>query len=188
MSRYGISNGYAPARSLKYDLADDEFASPALEHINVLSLAKEMANLGPIKPGAGGGFEYRSKSDQSTEYYEQVFRRFDDLIEAKPGEIVSIDSLTDSVPSHGNGPSIPEDEQAAVFAPRHSSDPDGTGFGLTIVQRLAEAHGWDVTLTDSESGGARFEFTGVEIRDEYTPSAASTERNYYSSLCKSSHT
>lgn len=81
-----------------HDLADDEFAYPALEHITVHSLAEEMANLGPIKPGAGGGFKYKSKTDQSTEYYEQVFRRFDDLIEAKPGEIVFIDSLSDFVP------------------------------------------------------------------------------------------
>ena len=63
-----------------------------------------------------------------------------------------------------DGPGIPEDERDAVFDPGYSSDPAGTGFGLAIVQRLAEAHGWDVTLTDSESGGVRFEFTGVEIQ------------------------
>lgn len=81
-----------------HDLADDEFAYPALEQVNVLSLAEEIANLGPIKPGADGGFEYRSKSDQSTGYYEQVFRRFDDLIQAEPGEMVLIDSITDFIP------------------------------------------------------------------------------------------
>ncbi|MFW5900191.1 MAG: RAD55 family ATPase [Halodesulfurarchaeum sp.] len=81
-----------------HDLAADEFAYPALEHINVLSLAEEMADLGPIKPGVDSGFEYKSKTDQSTEHYERIFRRFDDLIEAKPGELVFIDSLTDFVP------------------------------------------------------------------------------------------
>lgn len=81
-----------------HDLAADEFAYPALEEINCLSIAEKMANLGPIKPEASGGFKYKSKSDQSTDYYEEVFRRFDDLIEAKPGEIVFIDSLTDFVP------------------------------------------------------------------------------------------
>ncbi|WP_121577867.1 hypothetical protein [Haloarcula sp. Atlit-47R] len=51
-----------------------------------------------MKPGAGGGFEYKSKTDQSTEQYQHVFRRFDDLIETKPGEVVFVDSLTDFVP------------------------------------------------------------------------------------------
>ena len=63
-----------------------------------------------------------------------------------------------------DGPGIPDDEREEVFEPGHSSTAGGTGFGLAIVQRLAEAHGWDVTLTDSESGGARFEFGDVEIQ------------------------
>jgi hypothetical protein len=93
-----VNDSKSAFRRNMHDLADDEFVYPALEHINVLSLAEEMANLGPIKPGTGGGFEYRPRSDQSTEGYEQVFRRFDDLIEAEPGEMVFIDSLTDFVP------------------------------------------------------------------------------------------
>lgn len=63
-----------------------------------------------------------------------------------------------------DGPGIPEDERDAVFEPGYSPTGDGTGFGLAIVQRLAEAHGWNITLTDSESGGARFEFSDVEIQ------------------------
>ncbi len=63
-----------------------------------------------------------------------------------------------------DGPGIPDDQRDAVFEPGHSSTPDGTGFGLAIVQRLAEAHEWNITLTDNESGGARFEFRGVDIQ------------------------
>jgi PAS domain S-box-containing protein len=63
-----------------------------------------------------------------------------------------------------DGPGIPEDERDSVFDPGYSSASDGTGFGLAIVQRVAEAHEWDITLTESESGGARFEFSGVEIQ------------------------
>lgn len=63
-----------------------------------------------------------------------------------------------------DGPGIPEDERDVVLEAGHSSTPTGTGLGLAIVQRLAEAHEWDITLTDSESGGARFEFSGVEIQ------------------------
>jgi signal transduction histidine kinase len=39
----------------------------------------------------------------------------------------------------------------------------GTGFGLAIVREIAEAHGWAVAATEGDLGGARFEFTGVEV-------------------------
>lgn len=35
---------------------------------------------------------------------------------------------------------------------------DGTGFGLSIVADIVRAHGWSMDVTESESGGARFEF------------------------------
>ena len=63
------------------------------------------------------------------------------------------------------GPGIPETEREDVFQAGYSTDPDGTGFGLRIVEQIAEAHGWAVTVTESEQGGARFEFTGVERVD-----------------------
>ncbi|WP_254840825.1 PAS domain S-box protein [Natronomonas marina] len=64
------------------------------------------------------------------------------------------------------GPGIPEGDRETVFEPGHSSAEDGTGFGLTIVRRIAEAHGWNVEIVDGEDGGARFEFTGVDIARE----------------------
>jgi len=38
---------------------------------------------------------------------------------------------------------------------------EGTGFGLSTVRGIAEAHGWAVRLADADAG-ARFEFTGVD--------------------------
>jgi len=46
------------------------------------------------------------------------------------------------------------------------SGEDETGLGLAIVSNIAEAHGWDVAVTESEDGGARFDFMGVELVDE----------------------
>ena len=53
-----------------------------------------------------------------------------------------------------NGPSIPEQQRAAVFAPfyRLSSGVEGAGLGLTIVQRIARLHGAEVSLESSEKG------------------------------------
>jgi PAS domain S-box-containing protein len=61
------------------------------------------------------------------------------------------------------GPGIPDDAREVVFDPGHTSASGGTGFGLTIVKRIAEAHGWQVTVVDSARGGARFEFTEIDI-------------------------
>ncbi|SEV94448.1 GAF domain-containing protein [Halobacterium jilantaiense] len=58
-----------------------------------------------------------------------------------------------------DGVGIPEERRDVVFESGETFSVDGTGFGLAIVEDIAEAHGLDVTLTESESGGARFEFT-----------------------------
>jgi len=60
-----------------------------------------------------------------------------------------------------DGPGIPEDVRGDVFDSRFSTRSDNTGFGLAIVERIAEAHGWTVDATDGDTGGARFEITGV---------------------------
>ncbi|MFW5938625.1 MAG: PAS domain S-box protein, partial [Halanaeroarchaeum sp.] len=62
-----------------------------------------------------------------------------------------------------DGPGIPPDEREEIFTFGYSTDQDGTGFGLTIVKEIVEAHEWEIAVTESETGGARFEITGVEF-------------------------
>ncbi|EMA61553.1 two-component system sensor histidine kinase NtrB [Halorubrum kocurii] len=64
-----------------------------------------------------------------------------------------------------DGPGIPESDREAVFETGYSTSEGGTGFGLEIVQAVAAAHDWTVRVTDAADGGARFEFTGVDVRD-----------------------
>jgi PAS domain S-box-containing protein len=65
-----------------------------------------------------------------------------------------------------DGPGIPPDMRDAIFESGVTTSENGTGFGLAIVNRIAEAHGWDVTATSGTVGGARFEVTGVETVTE----------------------
>ncbi len=58
-----------------------------------------------------------------------------------------------------DGPGIPEDERNEVLEQGYSGSEDGSGLGLAIVRAIADAHGWQVAVTESEDGGARFEFT-----------------------------
>lgn len=57
-----------------------------------------------------------------------------------------------------SGPGIDPDEREAVFEAGNSGTEMGSGLGLAIVRRIAQAHGWEVSIADSETGGARFEF------------------------------
>jgi len=61
-----------------------------------------------------------------------------------------------------DGPGIPEADRERVFDPEYSTAEAGTGLGLTIVQAIVDAHGWAVTVAESEDGGARFEITNAE--------------------------
>ena len=56
-----------------------------------------------------------------------------------------------------DGPGIPPDERDAVFEHGYTTGSGGTGLGLTIVERIADAHGWTIAVTESDAGGARFE-------------------------------
>jgi PAS domain S-box-containing protein len=56
-----------------------------------------------------------------------------------------------------DGPGIAPDRREAAFELGHTDDDGGSGLGLAIVREIAEAHGWQVELTASADGGARFE-------------------------------
>ena len=76
---------------------------------------------------------------------------------------VTVGPLEDGFYVEDNGPGIPADDREAIFEPGHSTAEGGTGFGLAIVEAIADAHDWTVSLGENENGGARFEFTGVDV-------------------------
>ncbi|SEH63645.1 Signal transduction histidine kinase [Halopenitus malekzadehii] len=77
---------------------------------------------------------------------------------AGPDVTVRVETIADGFAVADDGPGIPAGDREAVFEAGHSSDPDGTGYGLAIVETIAEAHGWDVRCGAGADGGARFEF------------------------------
>jgi signal transduction histidine kinase len=75
---------------------------------------------------------------------------------------VSVSAIEDGFYISDSGPGIPESDCEDVFKAGYSTNKGGTGFGLRIVEQIADAHGWEIVPTESEGGGARFEITGVE--------------------------
>lgn len=64
-----------------------------------------------------------------------------------------------------DGPGIPSDRREVVFEPGVSACEGGTGIGLTIIDRIATAHGWLVAIADAADGGLRLEFREVTVHD-----------------------
>lgn len=63
-----------------------------------------------------------------------------------------------------DGPGIPLENRQQIFELGYSTGAS-TGLGLPIVERIANAHGWDVRVTTSDSGGARIECTDITWSD-----------------------
>lgn len=61
-----------------------------------------------------------------------------------------------------NGSGIPSEYRETVFERGYSTDDQGTGLGLYIIENIVDSHGWGITATESAQGGARFAITGLE--------------------------
>lgn len=94
--------------------------------------------------------------DKLRNIFENLFRN---AVEHGGNDVaVTVGALENS---HGffvadDGGGIPDAEKEKVLQQGYSSN--GSGLGLAIVKTVAERHGWTVEVTDSDSGGARFEF------------------------------
>ncbi len=66
-----------------------------------------------------------------------------------------------------SGDPIPADKHEEIFETGFTTNRQGTGFGLAIIKRIVEAHGWEIAVTDSPLGGPRFEITGVDLLGQH---------------------
>ncbi|UPV74247.1 PAS domain S-box protein [Halorussus limi] len=67
-----------------------------------------------------------------------------------------------------DGVGIPPEDRETVFEAGYTTAEleGGTGVGLTFVAELVETYEWECAVTESEAGGARFEFTGVALHSD----------------------
>ena len=99
---------------------------------------------------------------QLTSAFENLFRN---AVEHTGSDVtVRVGSLDDGEGFYveDDGPGIPEADRERVFERGFTTSAGGTGVGLAVVADVAARHGWTVSATENEAGGARFEVRGVE--------------------------
>jgi PAS domain S-box-containing protein len=111
-----------------------------------------------------GSTSSRPRADDPVEHGSTDSQPQADDGETRPdrGVTVEVGDLTGGFYVEDDGPGIPDRERGRVFDPGYSGADGGTGVGLSIVEQVADAHGWTVRVSDATDGGARFEFTGVD--------------------------
>ncbi|WP_439028177.1 PAS domain S-box protein [Haloarchaeobius sp. DT45] len=99
-------------------------------------------------------------ADRLTQLFENLFRN--SVEHGDETVTVTVGTLDDGFFVADDGPGFPDDDRDRLFEHGFTTREDGTGFGLSIVASIVEAHGWEITApVDAE--GARFEIRGVEF-------------------------
>ncbi len=62
-----------------------------------------------------------------------------------------------------NGPGVPPDRRAEIFKPYFTTQKQGTGLGLAVVQQIVLAHGWEIECLANEPHGAVFRITHLKL-------------------------
>jgi PAS domain S-box-containing protein len=134
------------------------------EYIDVAELAAEVWGMVETDGAAlavDGTTEILADPTRAQDLFANLFRN---AVEHNDDAVtVTVGTLPGGFYVEDDGAGVPEDID--VFEMGHSTAEAGTGIGLAIVAQIADAHGWDVDLAESESGGARFELTGVETAE-----------------------
>jgi signal transduction histidine kinase len=109
--------------------------------------------------------DLRIEADRSRlrQLFENLYRNA--VEHGGDGVTVSVGAIDNGFYVADTGSGIPKADREEIFEMGYSTDEAGTGLGLGIVEQVADAHGWDLAVTESAQGGARFEITGVECAD-----------------------
>ncbi|GAA0507984.1 PAS domain S-box-containing protein [Halorubrum aquaticum] len=179
-----VAIGYADIAREEHDLPELESIAESLSRIDdlvddVLALSKEGRSIGETEPVDVEEVVRESWRNVETGAATLVIDSTLGTVEADASRFRELlENLFRNAADHGgsdvtvrvgrtaeggalyvsdDGPGIPEDVRMEVFEYGYSTSEDGTGYGLSIVARIAEGHGWDVSVIGSEEGGARFE-------------------------------
>ncbi|EMI16516.1 multi-sensor signal transduction histidine kinase [Rhodopirellula maiorica SM1] len=143
------------------------FAAPIQVHCHATSLdhvwRRAWSDIATVRQGRDAGLAASCDSENleieiDTVRMEQVFRNlFENSLAACHDPVrIQIDfcSLNDDVEFKvtDNGPGLNPDQQQKLFEPFYTTKRTGTGLGMSICQRIIEAHGGTIRVEPCSSG------------------------------------
>jgi PAS domain S-box-containing protein len=96
---------------------------------------------------------------------------FTNAIDHGAADEIRVGALSNGFYVEDNGEGIDEETRSQMFERGFSTEPEGSGLGLPIVQSIATAHRWDVSIAES-ADGTRFEITGVDTTPDSDQTSA----------------
>lgn len=126
---------------------------------NVVQSAWEVLDTDSAELHIEDSKELEADPSRLQQVFENLIRN---SIDHSPNEVtIRVGTAESYIYIEDTGPGIPKDERESVFESGYTTSSDHTGFGLNIVKQIVLGHGWEIDLTESEEGGARFEITGI---------------------------
>lgn len=106
-----------------------------------------------------GDARFTADPDRIQQLFENLFRN---AVE-HGGEAVTVrvGPLEGGFYVADDGPGIPPERREDIFEQGVTHAAGGTGYGLAIVTDIVEGHGWNIDVTESADGGARFEIENI---------------------------
>ncbi|WP_284009202.1 response regulator [Haloarcula pelagica] len=142
-------------RMVETDISETE----TVELRDIVSSAWEMVETANSELHIEDSKAFEADCSRLKQVFENLIRN---AVEHSDGSTVIRVGTTDGgLYFEDDGPGIPQGERDKIFESGYTTNPDKTGFGLNIVKEIVIGHGWDIEITESEGGGARFEIDGI---------------------------
>ena len=106
------------------------------------------------------GLRFEAHETQLRRLFENLFWN---AIDHGGAGTIRVGGLDDGFYVEDDGDGIRPADRERVFRSGFSTDADSPGYGLSIVDGIAETHGWSIEVAEGDAGGARFEVTGVTL-------------------------
>lgn len=131
------------------------------ERVSLATLAREAWDITDTRSATLSvePHEMTGDSGQLQALFENLFRNA--VGHGGADVTVRVGPLDDGFYVEDTGTGIPPDIRDSVFDHGFTTSYSGNGVGLAIVGRIAETHDLASSLSESEEGGARFEFQRV---------------------------
>lgn len=152
-----------------------DLESGSMESVDVAAVAQrawDHVDTGDVTLQTDCELSVESDSGQLSQLFENLFgnavEHGGDVSVVRVGAISDEDGCARGFFVADDGVGIPEEKREAVIEDGYTTSDGGTGLGLSIISDIVDMHGWDMEVTESESGGVRVDIEQVAHADGQT--------------------